>query len=117
MRAIKQVLDARGQVLRKGLLDPLKLHSAGQPEQGQVLRTARRYFPNCGRHEQLRILNHALAHQGAAATFGQLALQGPLVAADAKLVNKTRHDAPQQRIIRMRNADCGMRNLVGSSRA
>ena len=102
VRAIEQMLDPRGKVLREHLLDPLALHRAGQAEQREVCRGARGDFANRRGDEQRGVLHHALAHQRAVTALGQLAFQRPLVSPNAELIDETGHDAARQGVIRGR---------------
>ncbi len=97
--AVVQVLNFARNLLRERLLDPLPLYGAGQSEQRQILRTPSAHLPNTGSDEQRRVLHHALSHQRTVPSFRQIALQGPLIAPQAELIDEPRHNAPQQSII------------------
>ena len=111
MRAVIEMLDLGVEVLGKHLFDPFPFHYAGQPQQSQIGRTARRDLAIAGGDKKSCILHHALAQERAAAAFGQIALQRALVPPDAKLIDEASHDAPEQVVIRLPRSDGRLSNF------
>src|SRR6185503_10477573 len=50
--------------------------------------------------KQWSILDHAFAHQGAVPGLSHLTFESSLIASHAKLIDESRHDAFQERILR-----------------
>ncbi len=94
--AIEKVLDVGGEVLREHFLDPFAFDGGGQAEEGEVFRAAGGDFTDGSGDEERGVLDDAFAHEGAGAAFGEVALEGAGVAADAELVDEAGHEATEE---------------------
>ena len=98
MRAIVEVFDRGGELLRKGLFNPLTFNSGREPEQSQVFRAPAGNFPDVRCDEEGSVLDDTFAHQRAVAPFREIAFKAARIVTDAELIDESGHETPRERI-------------------